>query len=226
VKILTDNRKKLIERYDNEEKDIYKSINFTLSKENISKADLFELNMAILIHFLVKLIEINEIELVNTAIDSINKYKFPRGFSFNYYLAEKIIYGTDDINIITTLINIIGENNFMKEFELIIKHDLLHKSKINVFLNNLVMLERYDLLIKSLQILIDRDYTGNGKVINKILQGIKKAIRLKNDDLIIRYNNIIGTMSFLNTVKSGNRQTNARKLENFNKLIKEAEESK
>jgi len=80
------------------------------------------------------------------------------------------------------------------------------------------------LLIKSLQVLIDKDYTCNGKIIYKILQGIKRAMQSKNDNLIIRYIDIIRPMSVLNTVKSGNRKTNTIRLEKFNRLIKEAEE--
>lgn len=222
--ILTDNKKKLIERYDIEESDIYKSMNFIFYKRGTAKLDLVRINMEILVNFIVKLIELNEIELVRKAIYLINIYEFSRGFPFNYYLTEKLIYGTNDINIIMILINIIGENIFIEQLEKNIQYDQLQQSHISSFLEKLVKSEKYDLLVKSIQILIGKDYAGNSKIINKILQGIKKAIRMKDDDLIIRYIDIIGTMSFLNTVKSGNRQTNSRKLEKFNQLIKEAEE--
>jgi hypothetical protein len=224
--ILTDNKKKLIKRYDIEEKDIHKNMNFIYYKRDTANLDLVRINMDILAHFIVKLLEINEIELVKRAIFLINEYEFPRGFPLNYYLTEKLIYSIDDINIIMILINIIGEKIFIEQLEKNIQYNQLQQSHISSFLEKLAKSENYDLLVKSIQILIDKDYTGNGKIINKILQGIKKAIRTKNDDLIIRYIDIIGTMSFLNTVKSGNRQTNSRKLEKFNQLIKEAEENK
>ena len=222
--VLTNNNKKLIKRYDREE--VNKSTNYIFFKGDILKIDLVRINMDILVNFIIKLAEINELELVKIAIHLINEYKFPRGFPFNYYLTEKIVHGIDDINMSITLIEIIGEDEFFKEFENVIKYNLIGKSYLSRFLKGLVVLGEDELLLRSLQILVDKDYTGNKKVIYKILQAIKKAIRLKDNNKIIRYIDIIGTMSFLNTVKSGNSVTNSRVLTNFNKLIKEAEETK
>lgn len=116
--------------------------------------------------------------------------------------------------------------NFFEELDKIIQHDVLQQSHISIFLEKLVKLKEYDLLVKIIQVLINKDFKGNGKIISKILQWIKKAIRSKDDDKIIRYIDIIGRMSHLNTIKSGNRMTNIRVLALFNQLIKEAEESK
>jgi len=220
--ILTDNKKKLIERYDIEEDD--KSINFSFYKRGVAKLDLVRLNMDILAHFVVKLIEMNEIELAQQAIYLTNQYEFPRGLPFIYYLTEKLIYRTDDSNVIRTLINIIGENMFIEQLRKNVKNYVNQNTNISKFLEKLVQLKDYDLLIKSLQVLIDEDYTGNKTIISTLLQKIKRAI--PNDDLIIRYLNIIKSMSWSNSVKSGNRQMNAVNRDRFNKNIKEAEEFK
>lgn len=55
------------------------------------------------------------------------------------------------------------------------------------FFENLVELEKYDLLVKIIQIYIDENHKNKGKIINKILQNIKKSIESKDKESIIKY---------------------------------------
>ena len=221
--IISDNRKKLIERYDAEETN--KSINYTFFNGDLSRIDLYRLNLEILSNFIIDLVKLNELRLVKEAIFLINEFEFNKGFTFNYYLTEKLMDKLDDKTII--LIDIIGQDNFFKELERIIKHDFrLSYTSLSKILKEFVILNNFEFLLRGLQILIDQDYTGNKKIIYKILQSIKKSIREKQNDKIMKYIDIIGTMSFTNTVKSGNRTTNSRILDKFNKLIKDIDDQK
>ena len=226
-KLIQDNKRKLVERYGSEELNrIENIVNSLPFKDDVSPVEIGSSNMDALLNFIIKLVEIDEIGLAKMAIFLVNKYKFERGFPFNYHLVEKAVYEINDIDVLRKLINNIEEDVFLEELGKTISYDMIRETHISVFLTKLVILQRYDLLIKTVQILLDKDFTGNDKVINKILQGIKRAIQSKSDNLIIRYINIINTMSILNTIKSGNRNTNARHLAKFEKLIKEAEEGK
>ena len=224
-KILNDNRDKIIERYGVEEVDrIENSISDEI--QNFGETDIGDNNMANLIYFIFELSEINEIQLINKVILLVNKYKLTGKNSFNYNLVHKLVYEINNKKAFLNFLDFIDKEILIGYLKQIISKHLLYTYTTSNFLTKLVSLKNYDLLIECLKILIDEDHAGNGIIINKILQEVEKAIRLKNYDIIIKYINIISTMDYLNSVKSSNKMNAIKNLENFNKLIKQAGESK
>lgn len=112
----------------------------------------------------------------------------------------------------------IGENNIIKDFEILVIYKS-NNSYIKLLLNKLVKLEKYELLIKILDLLILDDYGGNRKVIMIMLPLIKTAIELNNNEILIKYINIV------NTILDPKLGRNS-KLNMVDKLIKEAEQDK
>jgi len=136
-----------------------------------------------LIDFTLDLITISEIGLAKKVFNISNKLHYFGGDSYNYELIKLLII--KEANILKTIINFMGEDEFIKNYSLIIFHKF--PSENVKFLENLVKLGKYDLLVKIIQIYIDEDYESKGKIIYKTLQVIKKAIQSKNDDLILKY---------------------------------------
>jgi hypothetical protein len=226
INLLKTHRNKALIRkfiYDDMDKIIFNNIEI-LNDYGVNGLDIGQFNMDNLVDFIINLLKIKESELAKKAIDIIHKYKLERerGRSFDYYLIEKIAFETN-IKVLKEVIDTIGEDDIIENFRKILDI-MMSGSQIKVFLENLAKLHKYDFLIKIIQVLIDEDFMGNKRLLPTILQKIKNAIRSKNDDLIIRYIDVIGKMNLINSIKSGNRQTNAIHLERFNKLIKEAEE--
>jgi 3-methyladenine DNA glycosylase AlkD len=223
-KLVKDNKEKLLNNYDIRMIDNFTKNMIISIDMDISPIDIGNINMKNLINFVVDLAKINETSLVKKLIDLINEYQLERGQSFNYYLVQKLVSGVNNINVLDTLIDLMGENVFIESFNKMAKYNNYPLGSIKNFLESFVKLENYDLLIKIIQILKDTDYEDNSKIIYIILQNIKKAIRLKRNDRILRYIDVISEMSVGTSVKSGNRNSNRINLERFNKVIKEIEE--
>jgi hypothetical protein len=135
------------------------------------------------------LIKLNEIRLAKKVFDIANKlhyYGRSYSYSYNYKLVDRSII--KEAKVLEQVINFMGEDEFIKNYSMILLDGFLSDgSETNKFLDNLVKLKKYDLLIKIIQIYIDQDYKYKGKMLYKILQNIKKAILDKNDDLILKY---------------------------------------
>jgi len=225
INLLKTHRNKALIRkfvYDDMDKIIFNNIEIVNDNGIDGVNGIDQINMDNLVNFIINLLEIKETDLAKKAINIIHEYKLESYRSIDYYLVEKLVFETN-IKVLKKSIDIIGEDDILKNFRKIIDI-LMQGSKIKGFLENLVKLHKYDFLIKIVQVLIDEDFMGNKRLLPKILQKIKNAIRSKNDDLIIRYVDIISKMNIINSIKSGNRQANAIHLEIFNKLINEAEE--
>lgn len=177
-------------------------------------------------NFIMDLIEISEIKLAEEAIYLINKYKLERGFSFNYHLVDKLVYQLTGVNTVNVLVNLLGEDEFIDKFNDIIIDKNFQRTTLKNFLSILILLKKFDFLIRVIEVLVNNNYEGNKKIISKILQNIKKDIRSENIAKIIKYINIISSMNIFNTISSGNRQENRRNELRFNTLIKEIEDDK
>jgi len=192
IEIIMDNETQLFKHYDNEGKnEIIKE-----AKENYGDqgGEVYISEMDDLVNFTFDLINANEIILAKKVFDIVNKLHYFRGryygrsYSYNYDLVDMSIIG--ESSVLKNIIKFMGEDEFIKNYSLIIKYrfQFVDDDKyIAKFLENLVKLEKYDLLLKIIQLYIDENYSNKGKMIDKMLPNIKKAIQSKNDNLIIKY---------------------------------------
>jgi len=177
---------------------------------DIDQINIGEVNMDKLIKFIIDLIDIDEIGLFKESIYLVNKYKLIVDRDFNYYLIQELLYKINDITTLKNLNEFFGEEVFDIYIEDFMTHDFIEQSNSDIFLKNLVKLQKYDLLIKFLERL---NYGYFFNVIPIILKKTKKAIESKNDDLIMRYLDVL-------KIAYGYRIINSNKL---NRLIEEAE---
>jgi hypothetical protein len=145
------------------------------------------------IYFTINLINNDEIGIAKKVFDVVNKF-YHSTWNYNYDLIYFVI--GNDINILKTTINFMGEDEFIKNYSLIVDNNSNIKSYIKKFLIDLVELKKYELIIKIIQIYIDKDYQHKGEKINKLLGYIKKDILLKNNY------NIIEEIDFINNIIS------------------------
>jgi hypothetical protein len=134
-----------------------------------------ETEMNDLVDFTFDLIKLNEIRLAKKVFDIANElHYFGGSYSYNYDLVDFSSI-RKDTNILKTIIDFMGEDEFIENYTLIISEEENLDENFNKFMKKIVKLKKYDLLIKIIQIYI------------------KKAILSKNDDLIIKY---IGFINF------------------------------
>jgi len=185
-KIIMDNKEQLKKFYsDKEINNIIKEV-----KENIDDQEgevyIGKNAMYNLVNFTFDLIKLNEIGIAKKVFNISNKlHYFGRSYSYNVELVDFSIF--TESKVLETIINFIGEYEFIKNYLSIFLDGFLSDGNDVKFLENLAKLEKYDLLVKIIQIYIDQDYKYKGKMLYKILQNIKKAIQTKNDDLILKY---------------------------------------
>jgi len=177
-----------------------------------------------LFNFLLDLIKIKEISLAKRIFDIANEYNF-RGqiahneYSFNEYVVTNLSY-QKDINIINTLLDFMGEAKFMDNFNLIISfhRDPAYKSLFTKsILRILIESERYDLLLKVLNLLISKDFNGSA-ILKLMLPRINKAIELNNNNLLIEYLDILNK-AVDNRIRLGGNRTQI--VENMIRKIEE-----
>jgi hypothetical protein len=178
--------------------------------------------------FLIDLIKINEIGLAKKVFDIANEYKFfgtllYTGYYFDQYLVYILAYQED--NVFDKLLEFIGEDNFIKNFEIFIitKSNIYNTRYVKNLLNILVKYERYELLLKVLDLLILRNYKGSSPVINMMLPNLQKAIELNNNNLLIKYLDILNLAldGELNIFRLGENRVLKNRV---NELIKNAEQ--
>jgi len=168
---------------------------------------------------LINLIEIREIELAKRVFDIANKYKFTgavdhRGYSFKQYLIQILVNQKD--NVFNILLSLIGEDYFVDEFNILVYgSNTLYIKKL---LNILIRSKKYDLFMRILNSLIRRDYKGSREVINMMLPRLTKAIELNNNNLLVKYLNI------LNLALDEELKLDKNGLLNIDNLIKETQQ--
>jgi len=191
LELIKYNEKELLKNHTIEE------INNLIDYLNEKKRDVIEIDLygsiEILTDFLIDLIKIKEIALAKKVFDIANKYNFKatithNHYSFNQYLVHLLVYQKDDI--FNKLLEFIGEDNFILDFDIIIVNRT-NTFYIKQLLHKLIKLEKYDLLIKILNLLNLKNYKFTREVINIILPRIKKAIESKNNNLIMKYIDIL-----------------------------------
>jgi hypothetical protein len=217
--LIEDNEKRLLKNHTVEE--INDLIDY-LGKmhRGVMNLDIYR-DMETLTTFLINLIKINEIGLAKKVFDIANEYNFIATivhdrYSFNGYLVSILAYQKDDINTVNKLLDFLGEDYLIENFDNIIlgRSDTFY---IKQLLPVLVKLDRYDLLIKILDLLVIKDYKGSREVINSILPRVKKAIESKNNNLLMKYLNIIN-LSLDRKLRLG-----ISSILKFDKLIEDAE---
>ncbi len=193
LELLRINEKNLLKNYKIEE--INDFLNFL--EENERGVGYVELYRGIedFTQVLIDLIEINEITLAKKVFDIANEYKFKgqiahNGYSFNQYLVQ--ILATQKDNVVDTLLKFLGEDYFLKEFEII----AIYKTNTNYIkqlLPKLINLERYDLFLKILNLIIirDRGHKGTSPIIKMVLPNLEKAIDENNNNVLIKYLDIL-----------------------------------
>ena len=175
------NSKYFKDNYSNEEiNDLIKEVKNN-DNNNVSQIYIHNDILYYLVEFIIELITNDEKILAKKVFDSAHEIGYYGSFggTINEMIfsvsAEK-----NDANVLKTVIDFMGEDEFLKNYESV--DDELS------FLENLVKLKKYDLLLKIInKIEISNKNTSK----NKIFQNIKNAIQLKNDDLIIEYIQII-----------------------------------
>ncbi len=184
IKIFIDNKEKLKKYYSD-----YMINNFIKeAKENddddevyIGKSEMYDL-----VDFTFDLINLNEITLAKRVFDIANElHYYGRSYPYNYDLVDFSII--KDSKTIKEIVNFMGEDEFLNNYSLIEYDDDFSSDNTKKFLENLVRLEKYDLLVKIIQMYVDQNHKFKGKMIYKILQSIKKSILDKNKDLILKY---------------------------------------
>jgi len=182
IKIIEDTRKELKIHYtDKEIDDLIEEINENTETEN-EKVYIGKNEMNDLVDFTLDLIEINEIGLAKKVFDiSNNLHYVGRKYPYNFELIDMMMKYYK-IELLSTILNFIGEGEFISGYF----GFAMDKSGNNTrFLRSLVELEKYDLLIKILQIYIDENHKGMKQYLNKTLQKIKKSIKENNKSDII-----------------------------------------
>ena len=99
----------------------------------------------------------------------------------DYKLVNFLIFR--EPKILERIINFIGEDEFIENY---FSLEYPENGYLKIF-KNLVKLEKYDLLVKIIQIYIDANHKNKGKMLNKILQNINKSIESKDKQNIIKY---------------------------------------
>lgn len=191
-------------------------------KENVTDINEVEIHRGLedLVKFLANLIEIKEIGLAKKVFDLANEYNFKGhiahsyySYSFNKFLVDSMVGQKD--HVFNVLLNFIGEKDFISNFENIIISTFESTFYIKKLLNKLVKLEKYDLFIKIIDLLILEDYNESGKIIKIMLPHLQKAIESSNNNLLIKY------LDILNLALD-----NELHLKNLNKRIEKAEQDK
>ena len=200
LKLIQDNDKRLLKNY------IYKQIHSFLDRVDdydgsVSVGLDSDENIKKLKDFLINLIKIKENALAKRVFDIAAEYRFD--ILFNLYLIEILTYQEDDV--FDKLLEFIGENYFINKLNYFYN---FNSSYIKRLLKKLIRLEKYELLIKVLNLLMDKDYQGTRDIIRAILTRIrvKKAIETKNNNLINKYIQILnlgldGKLLFKKTLK-------------------------
>jgi len=225
LKLLELNKEMLTKEYSIEDRDqLLEDLNespFGVMNTNI------HMRIEDLFGFLLDLIKVKEISLAERAFDIANEYNFTgqianNDYTFNQYVVSNLAYQSD-IKIVTSLLDFIGEPNFMRNFTLI---SINHRNQAdvnshnNLFIKEILLIlvnsEKYDLLIKVLKLIDSKDYNGSSAVIRLMLPRINKAIESNNNDLLINYLDILNK-AIDNRVR-GNR---AQIVENMIRKIEE-----
>ena len=195
LKLIENNEKRLLKNHTIEE--INNLIDLlTLEREIENPFVYANINnvMKSLIDFIIDLIKINEIVLAKKVFDIAYNGRFAgiinrKRYSFKEYLIEILSHQKDNYYLFDTLLNFIGEDNFITDLDNINATHHLNNFSVYKILNILVKLEKYELLINVLNLLSVRNFYGNRDVINMMLPLIKKAIESKNNNLTMKYFN-------------------------------------
>jgi len=193
IEIIKDYKLELLKYYDDKEiNDFIKNIEKNNEKNNETEygIGIRKYQMYDLVDFTYNLIKNREIGLAKKVFDIVNELKyFAMEHSYNYFLLYRSIYAYNNYAL-ENIISFMGEDGFIIAFEEILLEET--SGTIILFLENITKLEKYDLLFKTIQTyIITNDDQYKVKTTNKILQNLKKAIKSKNDDLILDYINQI-----------------------------------
>ena len=197
LKIINNNKKRLLKNHSIEDInnliELIDFMNFVNLQTKSSSLDIRS-NMSKLLDFLIDLIEIKEIGLAKPVFDIATKYKFivtiaNNHYSFiEYWLLVTSSNQHQNFFVLNTLLNFIGEDNFVSHFNNIVVS--LYTSSVKRILYMLIMLGEYKLLTKILDILIIKNYEGS-KLINMMLPQLNDAIKSKNNNRLMEYINLI-----------------------------------
>jgi len=151
-----------------------------------------------LVNYMINLIKIDEIGLAKQVFDISNKYKFTVLINrvkkfFSEYLVEYLIYNPNiNVNIFNILLNFIGETNFIINLGDVFRRTMFLKPDyIKGLINKLIILEKYNLIEIVVNNLATNNYEGGGDVYRLLLPLTKKAIEIKDYDLLTKYLKIV-----------------------------------
>jgi hypothetical protein len=184
LEIMLDNKRKFDYYDDNEINQVIDSIkNKTFEPE---KDNIFYIEMYQLIGFTLDLINNKEIRLAKKVFDIANKLRYAHYYGRSYsYNIELIKSMNQNSELLETIINFMGEDEFLNNYFMLPDHEDFADS-INLF-TNLVELEKYDLLVNIIQTYIDMNYDDKAGLFAGILRGIQRAINSKDKRNIIEY---------------------------------------
>ena len=222
IKLTKDNEKRLLKNH------TIKEINNLIDFLDEQREEFINLQAVIimLVDFLINLIKIDELGLAKEVFDISNKYKFTGKigideYSFSKYLVKHLLYQPEnDVNTFDILLGFIGENDFMNNFSNILRTFTfsIRVDYIKELLNKLVISGKYDLLIRVINILAVQNYEGSGEIIRMLLLSIKKAIELKDYDLLAKYLKLIDLSIGKKLLKNRTRLLNIDDLMTLNKI--------
>ena len=217
LELIKNNEKRLLKNHTIEE--INSLVDYlNENKSGVNSYDLYQ-QINFLVKFLINLIEIKEISLAKKVFDIANKHRFiatiaHHSYSFNNHLLELLANQKD--NVFNVLLNFIGEDDLIiyLDVEVIKDKNTLYIKRL---LNITVKLEKYELFMIILNLLIINDYRGS-EVIKMMLPRLTKAIESNNNNLMIKYLNI------LNLALEGKLRLGGNSFLNIDNLIKTAEQ--
>ena len=182
--IMIDNMHKLKKIYNDKLiKNILQKINNNDNNHDgevyIGKSEMYDL-----VRFTFDLINENEKILAKKVFDIANDlHYFGRSYSYNYDLVDFSLL--KESQVLKTIIDFMGEDEFIENY-LIIDDDFRNEHQYDFF-KELVVLKKYDLLVKIIEMYIKQNYKSRGKMIVKTLQIIKRGIKSNDDELVLKY---------------------------------------
>lgn len=144
----------------------------------IDKDDMYNL-----VDFTFNLIDINEIELARKTFNIINKFHLfenAHAHPYNYDLINQAIH-KNDTNILKTIIDFMGENEFILYFDQFYSSLVEYAISNHNFLKNLIKIEKYNLLVKILRFFIKSGYD-----ILSIQNLLENLVKIKKYDLLVK----------------------------------------
>jgi hypothetical protein len=151
-----------------------------------------------LITFLIDLIELDEIGLAKKVLNILNDYPIGATIDLYYYRSLEdylIIYIANkeiEVKVFNKFLDLIGENNFIEQLnQKYIRYDT-SVVYLQLLFNKLVLSKKYDLLMKILKLLIERNHRSS-QAISAVFPYLMDAMMLNDYELFSKYVSVLNS---------------------------------